>query len=104
MCLFLPVSLPTDRTAVASPEVLPGSGGILARSRMQLPFIFAWVTPLVRRGWRVRLTLADVRDGAVGAATPKTAELLQRYDALVGSFEQRMWKMARLRLAGSAIL
>ena len=71
---------------------------------MQVPFIFAWVTPLVRRGWRVRLTLTNVRDGAVGDATPKTAELLQRYDAIVGSFEQRMWKMARLRLAGSAIL
>jgi len=71
---------------------------------MQLPFIFAWVTPLVRRGWRVRLTLADVRGGAVGAATPTTVELLQRYDAVVGSFEQRMWKLARLRLVGSATL
>ena len=75
-----------------------------ARAAMQLPFIFAWVTPLVRRGWRVRLTLADVRGGAVGAATPKTVELLQRYDAVVGSFEQRMWKLARLRLVGSATL
>ena len=69
-----------------------------------MPFILAWVTPLVRRGWRVRLTLADVRGGAVGAATPKTAELLLRYDAIVGTYEQRMWKLSRLRLVGSAIL
>ena len=73
-------------------------------SGMQLPFIFAWVTPLVRRGWRVPLTLADVHSGAVGAAAPKTCDLLARYDSEVGSYEQRMWRMVRCRLAVSALL
>jgi hypothetical protein len=65
---------------------------------------FAWVTALVRRGWRERLTLEDVGLNSRLARPPlvRTAELLARYDALpAGSLRWRLWLLARRRLAFS---
>ena len=103
MCQAL--ASPTTRSPVRVRHRSPLHKAASAAAALCRRLLFLWVTPAVRRGWRVPLSQDDA-SACAGWATRSTEALLAWYDEQDASlsYRRRLWLLVRWRLVGSGVM
>ena len=85
-----------------TPNMGVGPPGKVPPGWSRLPFLFMWMTPLVRRGWSTQLEAPDI--DIARWISPKCSDLIDWYDTQQGSYRRRAWSLVRWRLLCSGLL